>query len=94
MVRLLLDLLKTSRHAPLLTCSCIRSSGFLLLDLLNVTDKYGPFPDMEFFVSSGDFQQVTKLSEDGTTFPMFSASGSKHFYDLVLPEATTTQYIK
>ena len=65
-----------------------RSSGFLLLDILNVTEKFrGDFPDMEFFVSSGAFQIVDKLSEDGSTFPLFSASGSKHFYDLVLPES-------
>ncbi|KAK9845094.1 hypothetical protein WJX74_010503 [Apatococcus lobatus] len=70
------------------------SSGFLLLDLLNASDKYGPFPDMEFFVTSGDFQRLYHLSDDGTTFPLFSATGSKHFYDLVLPESPTTQYIR
>ncbi len=63
------------------------------MDLLNVTDKFGPFGDMEFFVSSGDFQAIGQLSEDNTTFPTFSSTGSKRFYDLVLPEVTTTQQI-
>ena len=64
------------------------------MDILNVSDRYGPFPDMEFFVTSGDFQQINELSEDNTTYPAFSASGSKRFYDLVLPEVVNTQLIR
>ena len=70
-----------------------RASGHLLMDLLNVTERYKGFADMEFFVTSGDFQAIGQLSEDNTTFPTFSSSGSKRFYDLVLPEFTTTQII-
>ena len=66
----------------------------MLLDILNVSDAHGPFPDMEFFVTSGDFQAVSELSEGGTIFPTLSSSGSKRFYDLVLPEFTTTQMIQ
>ena len=69
------------------------ASGFLLLDLLNVTDKWREeLVDMEFFVSSGAFQHLNRLSRDGSTYPLFSASGSKHFFDLVLPEAHATSW--
>ncbi len=63
-----------------------RASGHLIRDIQEAADTFGGFPDMEFFVSSGDFPQIFKQNPDGTTIPMFSSSSSKRGYDLVLPD--------
>ena len=58
----------------------------MLRDIQETTDRFGPFPDMEFFVSSGDFTGLFERSSDGTGIPGFSQSSTKRGYDLVLPE--------